>query len=430
MDTIDTEYYRRLADFAVDIGELMLRSGAETHRVEDTMSRILATAGFSVYSAFVLPTGVMLTLSEPKVCSISITKRTLDGGKNMSRVCEANEISRDFCSAKIDLDEAEKRLAAIAKEVLYPMWLKIVGTMFACAGMAVAFGGGMLDFGAGFVCGFFLALVNYFLRSLIGKDIIADTLCALTVTIAAIAIAFIFQSYLPRIGTLLTSAVISGCIMPLVPGVAITNAIRDMLCGDYLSAASRAIEASLAAASIAIGVGAGIFLGSKLDLTSGINFSSGELNFLQCIFVFISMLGFGIVFAIPKKHIVPCAANAMICWAIYVALKLYTNAGIFWANFIPILAVDLIAQILARILKAPVTSFLLGGILPLVPGFLIYRTAHLLILRDSGASAALSQTLLIAGSIALAIFLMDTLVSMYFRAVAAIKEKKRIKRKQ
>ena len=53
MDTIDTEYYRRLADFAVDIGELMLRSGAETHRVEDTMSRILATAGFSVYSAFV-----------------------------------------------------------------------------------------------------------------------------------------------------------------------------------------------------------------------------------------------------------------------------------------------------------------------------------------------------------------------------------------
>ena len=430
MDTIDTEYYRRLADFAVDIGELMLRSGAETHRVEDTMTRILATAGFSVYSAFVLPTGVMLTLSEPKVCSISITKRTLDGGKNMSRVCEANEISRDFCSARIDLDEAEKRLAVILKEVLYPMWLKIIGTMFACAGMAVAFGGGMLDFGAGLVCGFFLALVNYFLRSLIGKDIIADTLCALTVTIAAIAIAFIFQSYLPRIGTLLTSAVISGCIMPLVPGVAITNAIRVMLCGDYLSAASRAIEASLAAASIAIGVGVGIFLGSKLDLTSGINFDSGKLNFIQCIFVFISMMGFGIVFAIPKKHIIPCAANAMICWAIYVALKLYTASGVFWANFLPILAVDLIAQILARILKAPVTSFLLGGILPLVPGFMIYRTAHLLILSDREASAALSQTLLIAGSIALAIFLMDTLVGMYFRAVAAIKEKKRIKRKQ
>ena len=430
MDTIDTEYYRRLADFAVDIGELMLRSGAETHRVEDTMTRILATAGFSVYSAFVLPTGVMLTLSEPKVCSISITKRTLDGGKNMSRVCEANEISRDFCSARIDLDEAEKRLAVILKEVLYPMWLKIIGTMFACAGMAVAFGGGMLDFGAGLVCGFFLALVNYFLRSLIGKDIIADTLCALTVTIAAIAIAFIFQSYLPRIGTLLTSAVISGCIMPLVPGVAITHAIRDMLCGDYLSAASRAIEASLAAASIAIGVGVGIFLGSKLDLTSGINFDSGKLNFIQCIFVFISMMGFGIVFAIPKKHIIPCAANAMICWAIYVALKLYTDSGVFWANFLPILAVDLIAQILARILKAPVTSFLLGGILPLVPGFMIYRTAHLLILSDREASAALSQTLLIAGSIALAIFLMDTLVGMYFRAVAAIKEKKRIKRKQ
>lgn len=430
MDTIDTEYYRRLADFAVDIGELMLRSGAETHRVEDTMTRILATAGFSVYSAFVLPTGVMLTLSEPKVCSISITKRTLDGGKNMSRVCEANEISRDFCSARIDLDEAEKRLAVILKEVLYPMWLKIIGTMFACAGMAVAFGGGMLDFGAGLVCGFFLALVNYFLRSLIGKDIIADTLCALTVTIAAIAIAFIF-SELPaahrhtsdiRRDFRLYHAACPRCC---------DNKCHTRYALRRLSfRRSRAIEASLAAASIAIGVGVGIFLGSKLDLTSGINFDSGKLNFIQCIFVFISMMGFGIVFAIPKKHIIPCAANAMICWAIYVALKLYTDSGVFWANFLPILAVDLIAQILARILKAPVTSFLLGGILPLVPGFMIYRTAHLLILSDREASAALSQTLLIAGSIALAIFLMDTLVGMYFRAVAAIKEKKRIKRKQ
>ncbi len=423
MENIDTEYYRRLAEFAIDIGELMLRSGAETHRVEDTMTRILATAGFSVYSAFVLPTGVMITLSEPKVCSISMTKRTLDGGKNMRKVSEANEISRDFCSAKIQLEEAEERLAAISKEILYPKGLKIVGTMFACAGMAVAFGGGMLDFCAGLVCGLFLALANYFLRSLIGKDIIADTLCALTVTIVAIAIAFVFKNYLPQIGAVLTSAVISGCIMPLVPGVAITNAIRDVLCGDYLSAASRAIEACLAAASIAVGVGAGIFFGAKLNLTAEINFAAGELNFVQCIFVFISMMGFSIIFEIPKKHIIPCSANAMLCWAIYVALNLYTDAGVFWSNFLPILAVDLMAQILARVLKAPVTSFLLGGILPLVPGFMIYRTAHMLILHDASASEALSQTLAIAGAIALAIFLMDTLVGMYFRAVTAIKEK-------
>lgn len=425
METNDTEYYRRLADLAIDIGELMLRSGAETHRVEDTMMRILATAGFSVYSAFVLPTGVMLTLSEPRVCSISITKRTPDGGKNMSRVCEANEISRDFCSGKITLDEAEAHIAHIAREVLYSKKLKIVGTMLACAGMSVAFGGGMPDFFAGLICGLLLGLVNYFLRALIDKDVIADTLCALTVTVTAVAIAFIFGRYLPQIGGILTSAVISGCIMPLVPGVAITNAVRDMLCGDYLSAASRAIEASLSAVSIAIGVGAGILLGSALGWTSDVNFDVGNLNFIQCIFVFISMAGFSILFEIPKKHIVPCSLNAMICWAIYVALVNYTDAGTFWANFIPILIVDLIAQIFARVLKAPVTSFLLGGILPLVPGFSIYRTAHLLILRDPRASASLTQTLLIAGSIALAIFLMDTLVGMFFRAVAAMKKGKR-----
>lgn len=424
METNDTEYYRRLADLAIDIGELMLRSGAETHRVEDTMMRILATAGFSVYSAFVLPTGVMLTLSEPRVCSISITKRTPDGGKNMSRVCEANEISRDFCSGRMSLDEAEAKIAHISKEVLYSRHLKIIGTMLACSGMSVAFGGGMADFCAGLICGFLLALVNYFLRTLIDKDIIADTLCAFTVTIAAIAIAFVSGRFLPQICGILTSAVISGCIMPLVPGVAITNAVRDMLCGDYLSAASRAIEAALSAVSIAIGVGAGIMLGSALGWTSDINFASGNLNFIQCIFVFISMAGFSILFEIPKKHIIPCSLNATLCWGIYVAFMTCTDSGTFVANFVPILAVDLMAQIFARVLKAPVTSFLLGGILPLVPGFSIYRTAHLLILRDSQASASLTQTFLIAGSIALAIFLMDTLVGMFFRAVAAIKKRR------
>lgn len=52
--------------------------------------------------------------------------------------------------------------------------------------------------------------------------------------------------------------VIVSAIMPIVPGVAITNAIRDTLQGDYLSGCARILEAFLKAASIALGVGIGI----------------------------------------------------------------------------------------------------------------------------------------------------------------------------
>jgi uncharacterized membrane protein YjjP (DUF1212 family) len=51
------------------------------------------------------------------------------------------------------------------------------------------------------------------------------------------------------------AAIISGSIMPLAPGVAITNAIRDFIYGDYLAGVSRAIEAIIIAIGIAFGVG-------------------------------------------------------------------------------------------------------------------------------------------------------------------------------
>ena len=48
--------------------------------------------------------------------------------------------------------------------------------------------------------------------------------------------------------------------MPLVPGVAITNAVRDTLLGDYISGAARILEAFLIAAAVALGVGTGMAL--------------------------------------------------------------------------------------------------------------------------------------------------------------------------
>ena len=50
-------------------------------------------------------------------------------------------------------------------------------------------------------------------------------------------------------------SIIIGSIMPLVPGVAITNAIYDTLHGDYISGSARMLEAFVTAAAIGIGVG-------------------------------------------------------------------------------------------------------------------------------------------------------------------------------
>ncbi len=79
------------------------------------------------------------------------------------------------------------------------------------------------------------------------------------------------------------------------------------------------------------------------------------------------------------------------------------------ATFISAMVITILSQIGARILKAPVTVFLIAGILPLVPGTGMYRTVYYTIHNDGAlANYYLRQTLMIAGAIALAIFIIDS----------------------
>ena len=84
--------------------------------------------------------------------------------------------------------------------------------------------------------------------------IIIDILSSMGIAILAIAM----KTY--GMKEINMDTVIISAIMPLVPGVAITNAIRDTLQGDYLSGGARVLEAFLKAASIALGVGIGMAL--------------------------------------------------------------------------------------------------------------------------------------------------------------------------
>ena len=93
-------------DTAVLAGKIMLQSGAEIHRVEDTIHRILKVSGMKTAEAFVMPTGLIVTLDDPRMDSMTVVKRIKTRGTNLSRIAEVNDISRRFCSGNISLEEA------------------------------------------------------------------------------------------------------------------------------------------------------------------------------------------------------------------------------------------------------------------------------------------------------------------------------------
>ena len=125
-ETRNSTYYHALVDLAVLAGEIMMSSGAETQRTEDTMIRILSTSGLPRADAFVLSTGLTLTLSYDPSHTITVTRRAASVSNNLGRVYEVNRISRDFCDGRLTLEEATAEMKKARHLHLYNNTLKIL----------------------------------------------------------------------------------------------------------------------------------------------------------------------------------------------------------------------------------------------------------------------------------------------------------------
>lgn len=245
--------HQLLMDTAFLAGEIMLKSGAETYRVEDTMCRILKTADVEISEAFVMMTGISATLSSPDMDPITVVKRIPNRTSELNKVDAVNAVSRQFCAGELTVEEANRRLREIrGREKQYGLWLYNLGIVLVAAGFVMLLGGTLTDTLAAVADGIILALMLTLGKLLKLNDFIQD--CFSSAMLAAGAV--FMKVLLPF--EMNMDLIIIGTLMPLVPGLAITNAIRDTLQGDYLSGGSRALEAFLKASAIAVGVGIGI----------------------------------------------------------------------------------------------------------------------------------------------------------------------------
>lgn len=237
-----------LLNMALDAGEIMLSSGAETHRVEDTMERILLAGGNNLPEATALSTILIVSIHSPLSGSLTMTRKVPMRTINFHKICSVNALSRKFVAGKLTIEETYQRLLAIYKAPSFSPFQTVLAYGFASGAFSLMFLGNILDsIGAlftGFMLGIALHLLSkkktpYFLNTLFGSIIVS-----------------IFAILFSRLGIgNHYDIVIVGSIMPLLPGVTITNAIRDIMEGNFLSGTSKVMEALLIAVAIAGGVG-------------------------------------------------------------------------------------------------------------------------------------------------------------------------------
>lgn len=133
---------------------------------------------------------------------------------------------------------------------------------------------------------------------------------------------------------------------------------------------------------------------------------------IQVIGAFFAVVTIAVLNGVPKKYLIYSGTVGAAGWAVYLLMR-YVDVNEAMAMFVAALVVAVVSHVYARVLKAPVTLFLVCGILPLVPGVAMYRVVYYLLISDTVTAGHYAVTTAsVTGAIALAVFLVDTVFKL------------------
>ncbi|MEG0773227.1 threonine/serine exporter family protein [Clostridium sp.] len=241
-------YNDEIVHIAAEAGKIMLENGGETYRVEQTIAMICNAYNIKTTESFVTPTVVMISITnvmgETNTVIRRVTSRTVD----LEKVAAINNLSRSLYSKPLLMKDLKDEVKNIENHQRYGDKISIIAAGITTAFFTLLFGGNIRDFTISFIAGILIKILSNFLNKLDVNSFFINVLGgALAAVIALVAGTFFTGFNVDKI--------IIGSIMLLVPGLAITNGIRDTISGDLLSGLSRSLEALMIAGAIAAGTG-------------------------------------------------------------------------------------------------------------------------------------------------------------------------------
>lgn len=241
--------------------QIMLENGGETYRAEETIKFI--GKSFNVYEieCIATPTGFYLTVSVDGEDNNSIIKRIKTRTIDLQKISDVNNISRQLSSHTITLEEALAELEEIQNDNVPQYKHQLLYAGLTSAFFAILFGGGWFEFIISFLTGILVAYISRYFVGLHSYQFVSSIISGTIIAFISIA-----STTITGIGNY--NYIIVGALMPLLPGLAMTNAIRDTMRGDLISGSARATEALLVASSLAAGAGSVIYIAHSMGLLS------------------------------------------------------------------------------------------------------------------------------------------------------------------
>ncbi len=238
---------------AMDIGEQLLICGAEVHRVEDSVKRICEAFGAVRTDVFIITSSMVVTVHDSEGNTRTQTRRIIATGTDFEKIHRLNALSRRICSEELAVSQIQAELARIAASKPHPLWAECLCYAIISGAFTLFFGGGWIEAAVAIVIGGLIRLVMWMADKTVTNKIFSKFLASFVAT--ALAFAALTLGWVPVVDKMMI-----GIIMTLIPGIGLTNALRDLFTGDSIAGLLRSIEAVL----IALAIAAGYFLFAAL----------------------------------------------------------------------------------------------------------------------------------------------------------------------
>lgn len=240
-----------ITDVCSEIASMMISCGAEIYRVEDTAERICSAYGFNDAEIYATPANFIISIKDSDGRAYTDSKALKGRETNLDRVGKLNELSRYICKHTPPHSEIMRKIENISERKTYKIGVIYASYMVVGASFAIYYGAMASE---AFFAALLAALIKFLddrLRRLRSSTFLSSVVCSMAVAFLAVIISKI--GIVPRY-----DCIIIGAFMTMVPGVAMTNCMRDFISGDFFSGIYTLTEALLTAVGMAVGAGVAV----------------------------------------------------------------------------------------------------------------------------------------------------------------------------
>lgn len=125
--------------------------------------------------------------------------------------------------------------------------------------------------------------------------------------------------------------------------------------------------------------------------------------------------GFAILFNIRGKRLLAAAIGGLLSWLLFVLInKSIENAVI--AYFLVACIIAIYAEVMARVLKSPTTTFIITSLIPMIPGSSLYYTmVSVFLTNENDFLEKAVYTLQLAAALALGVVVVTAFTRLFHK---------------